>query len=282
MHTDQRREQFLKVKQRVDATRTLYESRDRIDKFRGLIYGNSGTGKSRIALTCPQPVYADSFDPQGFQLRALRSMVEAGTLIVDDRWERDDWKKPTIWRDWEKEMYTRRQEHFFDYIGTYILDGTTRWAQAMMYEIMRRGSKKTGTRAGGTPEIQDYLVQQFTGADELGRLLDLPCHVVVTGLIGIDKDEVTGKMVSGLLLAGKFSAQLPPLFSEVYVSEYSERSGGTLMTSPESIFLAKTRMGEGVFAHKEEPDIKALLRKAGMDDSDHPMLEEMLRKGEEV
>jgi len=274
----ERRNGFLMVKNRVDEIRNRYEARERIDKLRALVYGHCGTGKSRLALSCPQPVFADSFDPQGFELRALRKMKTEGRLIVDDRWERDDWKNPFVYRDWEKEMLKRRKEHFFDYIGTYFLDGTTRWAQSMMYAIMKKGSKNGPSRAGGTPEIQDYLVQQMTGADELGRLLDLPCHVIVTGLIGTDKDEVSGKTTTGLLLSGKFSAQIPPLFSEVYVAQ-AAKGDWHLMTKPESTYFAKTRMGEGLFLPHEKPDIKALIRKAGMDDSDHEFLEDYLVKG---
>lgn len=270
-------DKFLQIKERVDKMRAKYEARP-IEKFHGLIYGPSGTGKTRIALTCPKPVYADSWDPYGFKLRALRKAIARGEIIVDASFEQDDWKHPTSYRAWERSMKEKRDSGFFDYIGTYMLDGTSRWAQSMMFEIMKIGGKGA-SRAGETPQIQDYFVQQFTGADELGRLLELPCHVVVTGLIQLDKDEVSGRMVSGLSLWGKFAAQLPPLFSECYVSTM-EKGEFKLLTRPDGIYLAKTRMGEGIFEKFETPDIKALIKKAGYDDSDSPYLEQLIKRDE--
>lgn len=267
------RAKFIKIKERVDAIRKRYEDQPSDGKIRGLVYGNSGTGKTRLALTCPKPILADSWDPRGFELRSLQPLIKKGELIVDSSFEQDDWKSPRAYREWERTILERRNSGMFDYIGTYILDGTSRWAQSMMFSIMQKGK-----RVGETPQIQDYFVQQFTGADELGRLLNLPCHVIVTGLIQLDKDEVTGRMVSGLSLWGKFAAQLPPLFSECYVSMYV-KEGFKLLTQPEGLYVAKTRMGEGVFSQYESPDIKALLKKAGYDDSDSPYLNDFLMKG---
>ena len=278
---NQMQDKFVLVKKRVDEIRARYDSRVNNDKLRALVYGQSGTGKTRIALTCPQPVLADSWDPAGFNLRALREPIKEGRIIVDDRFEGDSWKNPKAYREWEKVMAERKRDGVFECIGTYMLDGTSRWAQSLMYAIMAKGGK-SGSRAGGTPEIQDYFVQQFTGADEFGRLLDLPCHVLVTGLMLIDKDELTGRMTTGLLLAGKFAAQLPPLFTECYVAQYTAKGreenemNFRLLTQPDGFYYAKTRMGEGVFDKLEEPNIKKLLKKAGYSDADSPYLPQFL------
>ena len=236
-----------------------------------LLYGDFGTGKTSMLATCPRPVLVDSFDPGGTKTRALQLLIERGDIVVDSRWETDSWKSPWAFKEWERVMRERAEEGFFETFGTYALDSLTRWAVSMMYEILKRGSKRTGPRPGTTPEIQDYLTQQLTAADWLGWLMDLPCHVVCTGHIGLERDEVTGRMHTGLLLWGKLAVQAPLVFDEKYVTRV-ERDRHVVLTQNDGIWQAETRMGGKLFDKFEEPNIKALLKKAGRPCEDRPAL----------
>ena len=266
---------FLKVQTRVKNVRDHYkESSSRFANI--LAYGDFGTGKTRLASTCPTPVFIDSFDPGGTKTAALQSGIANGSIFVDNRWEGDSWKQPYAFGDWEKEMEQRKQENFFDHIGTYVLDSATRWSDSMMFEILRRGTGGK-TRRGSNPQLQDYLIQQLTAVDWLGVLMGLPCHVLVTGHIAIEKDDLTGKLETGLLMYGKLSAKVPLVFDEKYVTRTRDSSSGVeykLLTKNDGYYKAETRMGGMTFSQLEEPDIKKLLVKAGADASDKtPLIE---------
>jgi len=266
-------DKFLKIKERAEATRKRYsESQSRFSNF--LVYGDFGTGKTQLASTCPTPVFIDSFDPGGTKTAALQPGIEAGDIIVENKWETDSWKDPFAFNEWEREMEERARDGLFDAIGTYVLDSATKWADSMMYEILRRGTRGK-TRKGGNPELQDYLVQQMTAVDWLGVLMGYPCHVLVTGHIGLLKDEVSGKVETGLLLAGKLSEKVPLVFDEKYVSMVRNSSSGVqhaLLTKNDGYYKAETRMGGSKFQQYEDTSIRGLLRKAGRDDSDKDKL----------
>jgi hypothetical protein len=264
---------FLQVKERALKAREAYkESASKYSNF--LVYGDFGTGKSQLASTCPTPVFIDSFDPGGTKTAALQPAIEKGDIIVDARWESDSWKDPFAFGQWEREMADREREGFFNHIGTYILDSVTRWSDSLMFDILRRGTGGK-TRKGSNPQLQDYLIQQLTAVDWLGVLMGYPCHVLCTGHIGLKQDDVSGKMETGLLLYGKLSEKVPLVFDEKYVARTSNSSSGVkyqLLTKNDGYYKAETRMGGAKFGTFEEPDIKALLRKAGRDGKDKPSL----------
>lgn len=263
---------FLKVQQRVAAVQAAYASTNRsYSNF--LIYGDFGTGKTQLTTTCPRPVFIDSFDPGGTKTAALQPLIQSGDIIVENKWEDDSWKSPRRWMEWEREMEARIQEGFFEYFGTYVLDSITKWADCLLWEILRRGTPGKGSRAGKHPELQDYGVQQMTTVDWLGVMMGLPCHVMVTGHIGLIKDEVTGGLETGLMLSGKLSEKVPLVFDEKYITWAKEGPQGAkyqLQTRNDGKYKAETRMGGMKFDLYEEPNIRALLKKAGRSADDKP------------
>ena len=252
--------QFLEVKKRVEEIRARYEAGSS-STVNLLVIGDYGSGKTQLASTCNTPIFIDSFDPGGTKTRALQPLIQKGDIIVDNQWERDSWRDPWAFEKWEKEMEARTKEGFFNAFSWYLLDSSTKWAMSMMYRVLQKGG-----RAGKGPQIQDYLIQQLTAADWLGQLMDLPCNVMVTGHIGVDKDEVTGKMETGLLMWGKLAQQVPLVFDEKYVCKVSMTSAGPkheLLTKNDGIYKAETRMGGDKFEQFEEMNIRYLLKKAG-------------------
>ncbi len=268
-----RDEMFLKVQERALAVRQRY-AETAVQWANILIYGDFGTGKTQVIGTAPRPIFIDSFDPGGTKTAALQPLIASGDIIVDNRWEGDSWKQPWAFAEWEREMDRRKREGFFDYLGTYALDSITKWAQALIYEILKRGTKGV-SRAGNKPELQDYLIQQLTAVDWLSQLMQLPCHTIVTGHMGFEKDEYTGKMETGLLLEGKLSGKVPLVFDEKYITRVKETPSGTnytLQTRNDGYYKAETRMGGVDFAAYEEPDLRALLKRAGKEWQDRPGL----------
>lgn len=264
---------FDAVTKRALAVREKYSAG--VSQFSNILaYGDFGTGKTRLATTCPTPVFIDSFDPGGTKTAALQPLIEHGDIIIENRWERDSWQKPFAFYEWEREMAQRAQEGFFEAIGTYMLDSITKWADSLMYEILKRGTKGK-SRVGQTPELQDYLVQQLTAVDWINVMMGYPCHVLITGHIGLIKDEVSGRMETGLLLAGKLSEKVPLAFDEKWITRTKENAGGItyiLQTKNDGYYKAETRIGGLKFDTFEEPDVRKLLTKAGKDASDRPRL----------
>jgi len=266
---------FLKVQERALAQRKRYQESAKDKTVNILAYGDIGTGKTTLATTCIFPVLLHSFDPGGTKTRALKPFIKKGDIIVDSRFEKDSWAKPEAYRLWEREMTELRRMDYFSHIGTYFLDSFTTFSDYMMYELLKIPHKGGVSRAGQIPELKDYLVQQYTGVDILGQLCELPCNVVITGHIGLDKDEVTGKLETGLMLAGKFSTKVPKIFDEKYITRTIKTSTGishVLQTKNDGYYKCETRMGGDLFSLYEQPNIRALIKKAGLPSEDKPKL----------
>jgi len=250
---------FLKIQKRYKEVQDRYANSSSIYRNM-LVIGDYGTGKTQLFGTCPKPVHIDSFDPGGTKTAALQPLIESGDIVVENKYENDDWKNPWAYDQWVRDMRERIADGYFDYIGTYGLDSTTRWAMSMMYAIMSRGSKVSKPHAGETPQLQDFMLQQFDGADIISHIMALPCHTLITGHIALTKDEVTGKLETGLMLWGKFSNQLPLSFDEKYIMRV-EKDKHMLQVKNDGYYKAETRMGGTKFQKYEEPNIQALLKK---------------------
>jgi len=261
---------FAEVQSRALAIRQRYEESNRHEFHNFLVYGHEGTGKTRLLTTARKPVLLASFDPGGSTTRDLQPFIKSGDIIVQD-YSGDVRSKPTKFREWEKDFLEMEGNGFFEHIGTYALDSLTRWADAMMSELVRMN----GFKNEGIPDKREYYIQQLSSVDYIGRLCALPCDVFCTGHIALEKDEVEGRMYTGLLLAGKMSDKIPLCFDEKYITRTEGTSKGVryfLQTHNDGQYRAETRMGGSAFETKEEPDLAQLFRKAGVEMKHKPGL----------
>ena len=87
---------------------------------------------------------------------------------------------------------------------------------------------------------------------------------------------MTGRLTTGVMITGKLKEKLPLLMDEVYMTVAKESSKGveySLLTRNTGLYKARTRLGRnGIFDTYEKPNLKALMKKAGLDDSDKPLL----------
>jgi len=256
-------EEFQKI-------RDLYKNSPIKDSFNAIVYGYMGTGKTRLLGTARKPVLIHSFDPGGEKV--LVDQIKTGEVMVNNSFQEENSKRPTAYRGWEKEFdRLRGTDGFFESIGTYAIDSVTTWSEALMNAILKENG-----RTAGTPQMQDYLVQINTLRDSIKLITSLPCDVILTGHVDSEKDEMTGRVSTGVMITGKLKEKLPLLMDEVYMTTSRESSKGveyTILTRNTGLYKARTRLGRNnLFDTYEKPDIKALLKKAGMDDSDRPLL----------
>jgi len=131
-------------------------------------------------------------------------------------------------------------------------------------DILTHGDDKTqGMR------IQDWmtvgnLMQMLTR-----QLQNMPCHTILTGHIGREKDELTGGFIRTILLPGQSQNTVPINVPELLVLKKTHGPGGmkrVLLTEDDGEYRASTRLGGGKLSHEEEPDLTALLLKCGVKD----------------
>jgi hypothetical protein len=265
---------LLELSSEIEKLRALYTA-EKTEKFNGLIYGDMGSGKTRLIQTARLPILIDSFDPGG--TKTLRDEINGvtpgwviGAINADTRWELENPKKPSVAKDWEKEYERRKRDGIFGQLGTYVIDSVTTFSDCFANQYL--ASKN---RAGDYLYQQDYNPIMAAISAAMKDILALPCDVIFIAHTDVDKDEVSGRMFAGPNFIGKSSrGKYPVWFDEIYAAVTKETKEGieySLLTQPSGMYKARTRLGKGgIFDTYEKPDIKALLRKAGISDADNP------------
>lgn len=241
--------------------------------FNLLIVGDRGVGKSSSILTARTPIWVDSFDPDGYMLPNVRAMEEKGELVVCREFETDSFKSPETFEKWEKHFHELRTSRTLENFGTYALDSFTRFSEFALQAVLKRGG-----RAGQPAQFQDYNVQQLTCIDLLGMIISLPCDTIVTAHIGIQKDEVTGQLVTGLLLSDKFSQKVPLVYAEQYVQKFAKPGEDKTMflTRHDGKYAAVTKRGGGILDKYEPAHIRALLGKLKLNTQNLPNIHDLV------
>lgn len=238
-----------------------YEESATKDTFNALVYGDMGTGKTRLFRTCRRPVFIHSFDPGG--TKTVKDCIDEGWMFVDTRFEGEDPGNPKVYEMWLDEMKNLQRMDFFSSLGTYGLDSLTTWAQSIMGFVLK-GKGRPGT----FPWQEDYGPQMARIESHVKSLTSLPCDVLVTAHPDQAKDDRSGRMFIGPLVTGKLRTRLPILFDEIYAMITESKPGGTVynvLTQNDGLYRCRTRLGrEGLYSKHEKPDIKYLLRKAGL------------------
>ena len=264
-------DRLLKIQREAAEITKMYQNDPRQDTFNLLLCGETGTGKSFLATTCPWPVHMDVFDPGG--VKHLKPEISAGH-IIPAIYEGDDPFRPDRFSKWEKDMKRRIGMGYFDHIATYFLDSATTWSTAIMNEILKRAGIP-----GEAPRFtQDYTPQKTKIVNWLKVLLNLPCNVIVTGHLEGSKDDVTGSISYRFMTTGKGEVTIPLEFDEIWVADTKKTSKGVeyrLITARTGPYLASTRIGRGKFDTFEKPDITYLLKKAGREANNKSLLTEV-------
>jgi len=243
--------------------------------FNALILGELGSGKTYIARTARKPVHIDSFDPGG--TKCIQDLVEdgkvaKGAIYVDSRYEHEDRLNPSMYQIWKTEFEKRREMGYFKRFGTYMIDSSTSWAEAIMNRILQ-----IAKIPGEAPRFtKDYTPQKIEIYNMLSKCLNLECDFIFTGHLEQYEDAMDKVIRYRYMVVGKGTVIIPIKFDEIYVLVPKETHEGTtyrLLTQNTGTYTARSRLSKGgKLDIYEEPDIKEILRKTGMDTSDKPLL----------
>jgi hypothetical protein len=259
----------LDINAEINKIREYYEQDSRQNSFNALVLGESGSGKTFLARTARRPVHIDSFDPGG--TKCLKDLIDSGDIVADTRWESEDPLKPSEFKKWKKDFEYRRSNGYFEHFGTYILDSATTWSDAIMNYLLA----KDGI-AGEAPRFtKDYTPQKIMLRNYIFQMCALPCDFILTGHLKLVEDPDKGTIFR-FMTTGQGMVTIPLLFDEIYVMSTKEKSSGTeytLLTQSTKLHMARSRMSKnGLLLPVEKPDIKALLKKAGLSCEDKPKL----------
>lgn len=260
----------LKIKAEADKLRQMYAEDPRQESFNALVLGELGSGKSFLARTARKPVHIDSWDPGG--TKGLRDYIAKGEIIPATKYEGELPKNPTMFNEWKKDMADRERMGYFNHLGTYWLDSSTFWGEAIMNSIL-----KTAGIAGKAPRWKDdYVPQKMEIRNWVRELIDLPCDFFMTGHLEAQEDTVTKTMRYRYMTTGKGTIIIPSLFDEVWVMQPRGKASGVeyrILTQSTGTYVARSRLAkEGKLDTYEEADIKAILKKVGMSTEDKPLI----------
>jgi len=248
-------------------------------RFSALITGETNAGKTYMLRTARKPIHIDSFDPGG--TKCLRDLIEKGDIIADTQWEADDPFSPDKFAKWMKATDIRFQIGYFDNFGTYCLDSATTFGEAVMnYQLANM------SRAAEVPQHRrDYNPQKVYMTNYIKKLMRLPCDFILTGHLReikkvISIDSKTGAVHEDIkyrfYTTGQAVVTIPLLFDEIYVLIGEEGRTGPrrkMLIDSLGTYIARSRLkANGKLDAIEEPDIKGILKKVGLDWRDREKL----------
>lgn len=252
-----------------------YEGDPLQKRFSALICSEIGAGKTYLLRTARFPVHIDSFDPGG--TKCLRPWIEKGLIVADTSFENEDPFNPTAWAKWVKIQEIRFKIGYFDHFGTYAIDSSTKFQDAAMnFQLSNAGHAAEAPRRNF-----DYVPVKVLMQNYFTKFMSLPCDFILTGhfkeneeLISIDRS--TGierkKIEYRYMTIGQAGVTIPLMFDEIYVLQV-ENGQRQLLLESQGTFIARSRLkSNGKLSNTEPADIKALLKKIGLQWEDKPQL----------
>ena len=208
--------------------------------IRLLLYGETGSGKTKLASTFPQPFFIDT-DKGGKTLKKLK--VPNIKLIRENK-------------TYEELMdilhKIKNKEEPFDFkIETIVFDSLTSLAKFLIVDILKyprivgRPSKDI-TKA--KVEWDDYTLLSAELEAIMKYIQDIGLNVVGTCGVKLEKDEVTGGYIGLPDILGGFRNSIGYEFDEMYHMEVKKKSGDTVEYithfQKSGYFVAKSRDGK--------------------------------------
>ncbi len=248
-----------------------------------LLMGIYGSGKTRCACTGRLPILVDVFDPKGSVIfhtdPYLNELRKVGKIKLRPFWKENS-QAPTEYMRWEKQWQEDCKSGFLSLFGTYVIDSGTTWIEAMGNYISKTQGGKRDYKLGsriltGNLEIQDYIPMYNMILDAMKLSSSHGCDFIYTAHLLTIEDEITGRITAVLDTYKRLKSKIPKLFSEKYVMNKRESGTGVkhelLLHSTGKFEASSQLMASGKIKDVEEPNLKELLKKAGLPVEDKPI-----------
>ena len=283
LSTEQARERFKDLA-------SAFVERDR-GWVRFLIIGYGKSGKTHAVIhTAPTPILLMMFDPNSEQL-VSPELVSKG-LVLPVRYFGDDPEKPYLYRQWEKDVFTWKADGFFSCFATVCIDSLSQMMVSQLRQIayddtIGLGVTKKGERKSLMPQIQDYNVLKISTVTTLLALCTIDAHIVLNAHILEERNfrdmkDMIGFVQKRLNATPALQANVPPLFSEVYIADSlidkKTRKQEWFWQTTRSDKFPELNIGSIISGEKklvkeeEEQDYRKLLKKCGFHHEDKPPL----------
>ena len=193
-----------------------FDLQDRIQRYnktedpykRCLIYGFAGSGKTHFAGTWPNPFFIDT-DRGGLTLRN-----QDIPYVTIEKGERAYDIITSIFKALKEGAAP------FDELQpkTLVIDSVTALGEMMLYETMKFPAPgqlpKDPTKS--KPEWDHYNALGARLQDIFTLAKDLPCNVVVTAGVKLERDEILGSFIGKPQIVGGYRTQIAHDFDEEY------------------------------------------------------------------
>ncbi len=187
-----------------------------------LIEGDSGIGKTCLAATFPGKILYLDFDGKVDSAAAFlrhkdwNSQIEA--IEVEQFSAQLDMSPMDKLSKLIAEKLIPQQRTGKMEFQTLVLDSITTFSSATLAHIVKSnpGTKRTESRQGAQPGLQDYGILRREFQRLIPGLLGLPCNVVMLAHLAVEKDEATGQIMRHAMMDGSFARELPIYFKEVW------------------------------------------------------------------
>lgn len=265
----------LEIKTAISDIDKMYSIND-MSHFSMLVSGYPKTGKTSLILTCPRPILIYSFDPKGTLV--LRDAIKEGWCKVLTYWGEHS-QEPSEYMRFEEDFERHLEQGFFNYFGTVCIDSFTFFMEALTNQTSEAmGSIKMGEKGTvqkrilNLPHMGDYRVIYNTVRDVIKLASNEDCNFLLTSHLETYEDELTKEVSTDILTFNKLKGIVPAMFTENYIMMIKKGPNGPehwLQTKTYGRFKAGSQLGMGDrFDLYEEPDIKKLMIKAGLDPKD--------------
>lgn len=216
--------------------------------FKGLVYGDAGTGKTVLASQFPGPIEYWDFDGKiSSAVRYLPTIGKKDQLEQIDVYQFSSLPPKERIPAWEKrsqmidQLQLTKQPLPFK---TLVLDSLTMFSHYIMEDYILRSQPGIKRALPGINALQDYQLYDKHMTRIITGLLGMPCNIVVIGHIETQKDENTGAIVRQPLAAGaKLVGKLPAWFEEVYIARVMPDGKRQLQTQPGEGYVARGQRG---------------------------------------
>ena len=200
------------------------------DRFHGMIYGASGSGKTELLGTFPDLYVLDT----DFGLETLygknveydECYVRLGDANAKEMW-------PSIID--KADEYVKNPPH-----ATFSVDSLTTLMDVATVHILAKAGRSSLL-------IQDYTPIYDEVTKLIVRLRRMPCNVVLTAHEEMIRDEMTGKtQIVPLVMGNKFAPKLPIFFTNIFnvmldIPKSGASASRSLLVQSDGIRMAKTQ-----------------------------------------